>query len=296
MANPLTKEAGGQPVWAWGAELVGAFIVFRWWKNRQAANAANAVTAIPSSVGPPGAGGGGATGTGVTAPQNWAGWLQQALSSATGPGYGPSAAYNDFAQWIQGGCVSSTGFTAIGNAISTLGLPPGFGSGVPAITVCSSNSTTGTSGGGSQPPTGTGSKSPGGWSGTIAGNFPPITTPPVPGPGPGSSSSAAAKVVYAIGQVVAPGEHIVSTATDAAGGQYALTNFGGVYTANGAKISSTLGGSYLGYLNTLSPALQQTNIPKGPGTGLGDFTGGSIVVTSPGHYTLTDNTGHSYAF
>ena len=148
MANPLTREAGGQPVWAWGAEALGALLVFRWWRNRQAASAAGA--ALGTTSGPPavsGYGGGltGSTGPTSAAPASWASWLSQALAGSTGANLSPTQAYNDFTSWINGGCASSAGASAIGNAINTLGLPPGFGTGLPPIQVCAANSQTGTS-------------------------------------------------------------------------------------------------------------------------------------------------------
>lgn len=149
MANPLTKEAAGQPVWAWAAEVVGALVVFRWYRSRRAA--AGAAAALGTTSGP--AAGGGA-GSGLSsasmsaAPANLQAWINSALGGMTGVGYGPTQAFNDITQWLSGGCVSSAGFNALGNAIVSLGTPPGYTS-APAITVCQTNPGQGTSGSGS---------------------------------------------------------------------------------------------------------------------------------------------------
>jgi hypothetical protein len=134
--NPLTKEAAGQPVWAWGAEIVGAYLVYRWWRNRQAANAATA--ALGTTSGPPPTSSGD-TGTGSTAassPQSWTDWLNQFLHTAPTAGYSSSQAFNDATAWINGGCVSAQGYAPLSNALQTIGLPPGFGTGLPPIKLC----------------------------------------------------------------------------------------------------------------------------------------------------------------
>jgi hypothetical protein len=98
---------------------------------------------------------------------------------------------------------------------------------------------------------------------------------------------------YSIGQVVnsATGEKVVATVNDASGlGSYAETNIGGIYTAGNAQIGSNYGGSYLGYAAT-SPANNPTN-----GTGLGNFSNGSLTLNADGSYTETDSTGHAYTF
>lgn len=168
MANPLTKEAGGQPVWAWGAELVGALVVFHWYRSRRAA--AGAAAAMGTTSGPPasGAGGGLSSGSMPAAPANLQEWINSALGGLTGPGYGPTQAFNDITQWLSGGCVSSAGFNALGGAIASLGTPPGYTT-APPITVCQTNPGQGTSGAGSTP------------SGT--GAAPPPAPAPSPSPG-----------------------------------------------------------------------------------------------------------------
>jgi hypothetical protein len=143
MANPLTEEVGPLKAWQWGAAALAAYVVYRWYQSRQASSAATA--ALGTTSGLPSTSAGTDTGASTqTTPQSWAQWLHEALSAATNAGLSPTQAYNDFTQWINGGCVSSQGAGAIGNAIQTLGLPPGFGI-PPAISICVSNSNGGTS-------------------------------------------------------------------------------------------------------------------------------------------------------
>jgi hypothetical protein len=141
MANALTKKLGPQPRWVWGAELVGAFVLYRYIKARRAASSGlTTITAtpltggstIPTDVGGP-------TQTGPTF-SSLAQWEQAALGSMPGVGYSPTQALNDLGAWLNGSCVSAAGYTAIGNAIATQGLPPGFSTALPTLSVCSASS------------------------------------------------------------------------------------------------------------------------------------------------------------
>jgi hypothetical protein len=138
----LKKKVGGQPVWAWAAEGVGVFVIYRWWSGRNAAAAGLGTTSGP------GTGGSGDTGTGsttgTTGPTDWASWLAAALDAGTyTSSYSKGQFYNDLTNWINGSCVSPAGFNAITGAIGSLGAPPGFGV-TPAVNVCPQTSTTGT--------------------------------------------------------------------------------------------------------------------------------------------------------
>ena len=154
----LKRKVAGQPIWAWPLELVAAYLVYRWYVDRQAANAATA--ALGTTSGPPGtstATDPTPTASTTTAPQSWQQWLQDALTGfGATSGYSGEQYYNDLTQWINGGCVSSaTGANAIFDALQTNGTPPGFGI-TPAITVCPQASkppatTTTPTGGGSTP-------------------------------------------------------------------------------------------------------------------------------------------------
>lgn len=85
-----------------------------------------------------------------------------------------------------------------------------------------------------------------------------------------------------------PGEKIVKTVADASGkGAYALTNYGGVYTAGDAQIGQG-GGSYLG----LGPSGQMGD--AGPGTAAGRQF--NDIQAGPNGYTEIDTAGESYNF
>lgn len=114
--------------------------MFAWWRHRQAAaNAANALTASPSSLsaGPPLDVTGNSSSSTVPAGGylNTNAWLGAVLA-----GLGPGS-YNDFIAWLNGNCVrSNTAVAAIQQAIQQFGLPPGFGT-PPPITLCPSAGT-----------------------------------------------------------------------------------------------------------------------------------------------------------
>lgn len=167
----LGKKLGPLKVWQWVAAAGGTFLGVRWWRNRQAANAAASSTG--TTAGLPGAfsttTNGSSSTTPAAAPTTWQGWLQQALDNFQGsPSYSQAAFYNDALAWINGSCVTQTGYSALSNALATLGIPPGFGSALPALTVCSTSTTP--PGGTTTPPGGT-TTPPGG-----------TTTPPASNP------------------------------------------------------------------------------------------------------------------
>ncbi len=141
----LSKKVAGQPVWAWPVEIVGAYLVYRWYVNRQAANAAAASTAAetPTTVG---AGTpittGSATGTTTAqSPLNWQSWLESALGGFTpSTSYGTGQYYNDLTSFINGNCVSAAGFNSISTAIQSLGPVPGYAA--TPLSVCPDTTTT----------------------------------------------------------------------------------------------------------------------------------------------------------
>jgi hypothetical protein len=145
---------------------------------------------------------------------------------------------------VNGGCVSAQGYNAIGNAISTIGLPPGFGTGLPTLTACPTTTTTTT------PPTKTTNQ--------------PANIPTLP-----------ALLVKAL---KTNGEQIVSTVWDP---QYAdwvfLTNKGGVYniSANGQQATSGFFGSYLGQPGAAGAPRTFQQVLVGP-------TGGYTLVATDG--------------
>lgn len=138
MADPKPAPKNRNRTYAYAGLGVGAVVIGYVYLKRRAASAANAQTAtsgggsIPTTL---------VASTGTTGPTTLAGWIQQALSTMTGTGYGSTAALNDINDWLSGQCVSAKGYTAIGNIVATLGLPPGFST-VPTLSVCAGKTTT----------------------------------------------------------------------------------------------------------------------------------------------------------
>jgi hypothetical protein len=153
--NVLTKKLGPQPRWAWAAEFVGGFLLFRYIRARQNANSGLAqFTATPLTGGntiPTAAGAfGGPTSGAAPTYSTLSAWITAALGQvSTVPGYSNTSALNDLTAWLNGGCVSAAGFNFIGNFIASGGLPPGFST-PPTLSVCPSTGTQ--SGGGSTAP------------------------------------------------------------------------------------------------------------------------------------------------
>lgn len=114
------------------AGSVGAYLIYRWYENRAAAAAQTATTGGTSVPAP-------TAGTPATVgPASLDQWIQAAISSGQySASYTNSNLYNDIQSWLNGNCVSATGYTTIGNLISTLGLPPGYTP--PTLSACPSS-------------------------------------------------------------------------------------------------------------------------------------------------------------
>ena len=138
MAVAPKKKVGGLSPVAWGLAAVGGFGVFYLYRRMRASSAASAANqGLPVGSGatiPAGSTGG--AGTGLPSFSSFSAWEQAALGSMTGFNYSASQALNDLIGWVSGQCVSAAGYTAIGNVIQTQGLPPGFGTSLPPLTVC----------------------------------------------------------------------------------------------------------------------------------------------------------------
>lgn len=139
--NALTKKLGPQPRWAWVAEGLAAFLLYRFYKARRASSGLTSLTATPLTGGStiPAGQSSGSSASGTPAYSTLSAWITAALAEvATTPGYSNTAALNDLTSWLNGSCVSAAGFTAIGNAIMSIGLPPGFST-PPTLSVCPSS-------------------------------------------------------------------------------------------------------------------------------------------------------------
>ncbi len=153
----------GIPSIAWvGIGLIVGYLVYRWYENYSATQAANANTTgtsgstTPEGDGTTGTGDttgttpgtGTTTGTGTTPQQvlsGLAGWLSAAQQWASSNGYTASDIASGFGSWAGGACVSAVQYTMIDNAIAALGAPSG---GPNSLQQCQPISVTGTAGDG----------------------------------------------------------------------------------------------------------------------------------------------------
>jgi hypothetical protein len=106
------------------------YVLYARYRADAAANATTATTGgttIPSGTDE-------SSGSSTNSPTTLGAWEADALGMMTGPYYTSAQAFNDITQWLSGQPVSAQGFAAIGNAIDTLGLPPGIGS-LPPLTI-----------------------------------------------------------------------------------------------------------------------------------------------------------------
>lgn len=147
MPLDLKKKAGPLSRGAWVGVGGATFLLYFLFKRYEASKSASAVTASNALLGgntipTPGEGsssGSGGSGPATTGFSDLGSWEQAAVNAAVGPNYGSAAALNDITAWINGQCVTSQGYNAISSLIGNqaIGLPPGFGSSLPPVTVCS---------------------------------------------------------------------------------------------------------------------------------------------------------------
>ena len=154
MPLDLQKKAGPLSRGAWvgvGAATLIAWYVYKRYQADAAANAANASTATTGGTTIPGSEAVTSTAGSTPVWSSYAQWQQAAISAMANsiPGYSATDAFNDLADWINGSCVSSQGYTAIGNVLNNtgVGLPPGFGTSLPPLTACATATTTTTANG-----------------------------------------------------------------------------------------------------------------------------------------------------
>lgn len=240
------KKIGGLSPVTWGVIGIGSIATYYLWTRYRSAQNANALsggTTIPQPT---------TSGTTTTGPQTLAEWFQAAISAMTTVKYGPSAALNDLNAWLNGNCVSSDGYSAIGNIISTIGLPPGYNGVTPTLSICSNGNT----GGGSST------------------NTPPAATSS--GITNDTSIIPALPASYSA-MMTNNGERIVADAYDAATKTYLyLTDLGGVYTLDqNGNPGGVFYGSYLGL-----PAQDRQTAP-----GVTRYFN-NIIVNGDGTYTL----------
>jgi hypothetical protein len=139
----LKKKVAGQPTWAWLAEVIAAGGIFIYLRARSTAAAGTASTAAEDTTDEPITTDNSDSESAGTTYSTFGQWEEAALASMVGPTYSSTQAFNDLNSWINGNCVSATGYTLIGQFITSGGLPPGFGSDLPALSVCASSTTTG---------------------------------------------------------------------------------------------------------------------------------------------------------
>ena len=255
-------ELAGLPIWAWGLVLAGAVGVYILYKRHvEDEEAAAATGTTDENTGEPiDTGASSTTSSTAGTYSTFQAWEQAAISAMTGPNYNAAQALNDLTAWTNGGCVTQAGYNAIGNILETIGLPPGFGSATPTLSVCSDSGTT-----------------TGGSTGTTSGGTTKATTAK-----PTTAPSLPAALRAAMTN---NGETVVSTAYDSALKEWVyLTNKGGIYTlnSNGTTAGTTFYGSYLGL-----PAKDTEGAVR-------TFT--DLIINSNGTYTAVASNGQTYTF
>jgi hypothetical protein len=146
--TPAKKKGGkkllGLGTGTWVGIGAGGLGILWYLRKRSAAAAAAAATGTTGGTTIPAADG--SSTSSVAAPTTLAEWINDALPMVTTSGYTSTQALNDINDWLAGQCVTQAGYSALGQLVSALGVPPGYTT-LPPITVCagsSSSSSTGT--------------------------------------------------------------------------------------------------------------------------------------------------------
>ncbi len=174
-------KAGGKKIFGVPEKTAGlavgaavlVYLAYSWYTSRQSSTAASGVGSYAPAIAPGAGSGSTTTGSGGsgTSFSSLAAWEEAVMGDIRGT-LGAAGALNAVTDWLNSNCVSAQAYTALGNAIQTRGLPPGFGGNVPQLTVCSGSGTT------TPAPTGTGTTTPTPTPGT--GSTAPTTTPTTP--------------------------------------------------------------------------------------------------------------------
>ncbi len=286
MAPAPKKKYGPLTAVGWVAVLGGsilAYVLYKRYEANAAANAANATTGgstIPNPTATTTTTGG--QGTVAGAFSSFTAWEQAAIAAATQavPGYSAAQAYNDITDWVNGSCVSSSGYTALSAVINSpsVGLPQGFGTSLPTLSVCPQAST-------APPPATTTTAEP------PTAITPPASGPTVVAPPPSTAIGPAPNLPAAIAAAMTNAGEVLGGAPqwDANLNEWLFfTNKGGIFNIAPSGVPGpTFYGSYEGL-----PAAD-----KGPGpTGSTNRTFNGLKVNADGTYTLTDTLGENYTF
>lgn len=141
--NPLTKKAGPLPVWGWAAVGGGLWLALRFISSRRAASSAAAGSALSGGTTIPAGQGQGNAG-GLPTFSSTGAWEQAAIAAMANGQLNPADALNGLTDWLNGQCVTAAQYSGISSIIETVGLPPGYGTGIPALSVCGSATSGGT--------------------------------------------------------------------------------------------------------------------------------------------------------
>jgi hypothetical protein len=272
----LKKRVGPLSVGGWLASVGGALALFLLWRRYEADKAGAAAAGGGTGAGVLTAGGTiPTTGNPSTGPagapfSTYSGWLTAAIAQMTSSnGIDAGQALNGITDWLSGQCVTQTVYNAIAQTIGneSIGLPPGFGSNIPTLSVCA------------VPPT----------------NPPPAAPPPAAPPPAAPPAAAPQTPAVPMFQGLAPwlasamglnGETVADYSWDAPLNEFiVLTNKGGIYNVNpnGTPAGGhPFYGSYLGL-----PAADQQGGPR---------TFNKLVINNDGTYTITSTGGQSYTF
>lgn len=268
----LGHRIGPLPVWAWVAVVVGAVLLYKVLKGNSASSSTTASGTVGATNGASSLFGsegfssnsagevidnatgdilgtfGGSTGSGSTSSTGtFEGWTTSAQQALFNLGYDNTAVDQALQDYASGQQLPQNEYGIIEAAINLIGNPPSSVA-LPQL----------------QPPA------------APAAPAPSSPTPAAPAPAPPSNNSNENAPLSGslIQQMVANGEHVISSYYDAADNtQYYLTNLGGVYTVGNGFFGSvfSLGSEFVG-------------------------TPTQITGNSLGGYTVVNNQGQTYNF
>jgi hypothetical protein len=152
--NALTKKLGPLPRWGWAAVGGGILLAYLLYRKYAAGSTTTGTTTATSggttipTVDVVNSTPNATTGTtstttpAATGYTNFTEWEQAVIEHLNTLGLSPATSVNAVQSWIRGGCVTQQGYNGLSSAVGAVGLPPGFGTSLPTLSVCASAPTT----------------------------------------------------------------------------------------------------------------------------------------------------------
>ncbi len=148
-ATGLNKKVGPLTTKMWllsGLGIGAAYYIYSRIKNSSSAALPASATGVNTAGGtiPGNSITSSAAGSGLPVFSSIGDWMNSAIPSMTSAGLDPQSALNAINDWLNGSCISQAGYNALGSVLTSQGLPPGYSTQLPPLSVCATSAPAGT--------------------------------------------------------------------------------------------------------------------------------------------------------